>query len=228
MVAMTSLAVRFSITKRAYAPGGLRTLIQRWPKVQLPIFPDASDGGILKSDGTPILQHCTDRQQSQCKPGGFARNHKSGERFMTADEHDSQNARFLVKVTADSHFSWIRTRLSLERTLMSWARTAVSMIGFGFTIVQFFEHLEGMSDFKQATMPDAPRYLGLGLMAAGILALLISTWQFSRMVAYIHEEPFKPIAGVGDTPMHTPIYAISIALILIGAFAMVAVLTRSI
>ena len=30
--------------------------------------------------------------------------------------------------------------MSAERTLMSWLRTAVSMVGFGFTIVQFFEH----------------------------------------------------------------------------------------
>jgi putative membrane protein len=45
--------------------------------------------------------------------------------------------RFEVRVTADSHFSWIRTRFSLERTMMSWIRTAVSLIGFGFAIVQF-------------------------------------------------------------------------------------------
>ena len=42
--------------------------------------------------------------------------------------------------TADSHFAWLRTRLALERTMMAWQRTAVSLIGFGFAIVQFFEH----------------------------------------------------------------------------------------
>src|SRR5262249_43401590 len=45
--------------------------------------------------------------------------------------------RFEVRVTADSHFAWLRTRLAVERTLMSWLRTAVALIGFGFTIVQF-------------------------------------------------------------------------------------------
>jgi putative membrane protein len=29
-------------------------------------------------------------------------------------------ARFEVRVTADSHFAWVRTHLSLERTMMSW------------------------------------------------------------------------------------------------------------
>ena len=36
-----------------------------------------------------------------------------------------------------SHFSWLRTRLSIERTLMSWVRTSTALIGFGFTIFQF-------------------------------------------------------------------------------------------
>ena len=46
--------------------------------------------------------------------------------------------RFEVRVTADTHFGWIRTRLSLERTMMSWLRTATALIGFGFAIVQYF------------------------------------------------------------------------------------------
>ena len=45
--------------------------------------------------------------------------------------------RFEVRVTADSHFAWIRTRFSLERTLMAWMRTATALIGFGFAIVQY-------------------------------------------------------------------------------------------
>ena len=50
--------------------------------------------------------------------------------------------RFEVRVTADSHFGWIRTRLSVERTMMSWQRTATALIGFGFAIVQYLEHLQ--------------------------------------------------------------------------------------
>ena len=63
--------------------------------------------------------------------------------------------RFEVRVTADSHFAWLRTRLSVERTMMSWMRTAVSLIGFGFAIVQFFERMQQMPGIKSARFPDA-------------------------------------------------------------------------
>ena len=46
-----------------------------------------------------------------------------------------------MKATADTHFAWVRTRLALERTMMAGLRTATALIGFGFTIVQFFERL---------------------------------------------------------------------------------------
>jgi putative membrane protein len=32
----------------------------------------------------------------------------------------SHAGRFEVRVTADSHFAWLRTRLALERTMMAW------------------------------------------------------------------------------------------------------------
>ena len=67
-----------------------------------------------------------------------------------ADPHSAPSAgRFEVRVTSDSHFGWIRTRLSVERTMMSWIRTAIALIGFGFAIVQFFERLR--TDARSAT-----------------------------------------------------------------------------
>ena len=48
---------------------------------------------------------------------------------MTDLRTASNAGRFEVRVTADTHFGWIRTRLSLERTMMSWLRTAVALIG---------------------------------------------------------------------------------------------------
>lgn len=146
---------------------------------------------------------------------------------MSLEQASAGEERFTVKTTSDSHFSWLRTRLSLERTLMSWVRTAVSLIGFGFTIVQFFERLGDMEGIRTAMRPQAPRYLGLALIAAGVLSLLISVWQYHTVIHYLRSGEFKAISGLGEEPMHTPLYVVSIALIFIGLFAFFAVLTRS-
>ena len=45
---------------------------------------------------------------------------------------------------------------------MSWIRTAVSLIGFGFAIVQFFERLQQMADVRVASYPRAPAISGAG------------------------------------------------------------------
>ena len=88
---------------------------------------------------------------------------------MTTDV--ASEPRFQIWATADSHFAWVRTRLALERTATSWVRPAVSLIGFGFTIVQFFERMSGMEGVAPALRPNAPRYLGLSLIGTGVIAL---------------------------------------------------------
>jgi putative membrane protein len=147
---------------------------------------------------------------------------------MTPDQHTaSTSSRFEVRATAESHFSWLRTRLSVERTLMSWVRTATALIGFGFTIVQFFERLGGMDNVAPAMRPQMPRYLGLALIAAGIAGLLISLWQYRGTLRYLHED-FKAIAGIDIHPKQTPLLLVTVALLAIGLFAFFAVLTRAV
>jgi len=139
-----------------------------------------------------------------------------------------ERARFEVRTTADSHFAWIRTRLSVERTLMSWLRTAVALIGFGFTIVQFLERLPKLRESGGAIFPEAPRYLGLALIGAGVMALLVSAHQYRRLLAYLWARDFEPIAGIKQAPIQTPLYIITIAMILIGLFAFGSVLIRAV
>ena len=134
--------------------------------------------------------------------------------------------RFEVRATADSHFSWIRTRLSVERTMMSWLRTAVALIGFGFAIVQYLEHLEETPGARAAYLPHAPRYLGLALIACGILALCTSIWQYLWTIRYMWGEPYTPLAGLTKEGKQSPVLAVAAVLILIGLFAFFAVLLR--
>jgi putative membrane protein len=114
--------------------------------------------------------------------------------------------------------------------MMAWIRTAVSLIGFGFAIVQFFERLRQMPDTRAATHPDAPQYLGLALISAGILSLLISIWQYWWFVHYMWSGSFASVAGlqagVTKEQMHSPIIAVAVLLVGIGLFAFFAVLFR--
>ena len=144
------------------------------------------------------------------------------------DQMSADHSRLDTRTTATSHFSWLRTRLAVERTMMSWVRTAVSLIGFGFTIVQFFERFAGMTGVAEAARPQAPRYLGLALIATGVIALLISVWQYRRVMQHLWSGSFRALAGIDDRAMDTPLYFVSIVLIFIGLFAFLAVLVRAI
>ena len=144
-----------------------------------------------------------------------------------ADSHaTSSAARFEVRATASDHFAWLRTRLALERTIMAWLRTAVALIGFGFAIVQYLSHLQQTPGARPGYLPTAPEYLGLALISCGVLALVISIWQYRWGVRYLWGEPFTPIAGVTKEGKQTPIMAVAVLLIGVGLFAFFAVLFR--
>src|SRR5215469_2437901 len=134
--------------------------------------------------------------------------------------------RFEVRTTSDSHFSWVRTRLSLERTMMSWVRTATALIGFGFAIVQYLNHLQQVPGARPAYLPTAPEYLGLALISCGIGALVVSIWQYEYTVRYLWSGSFEAIAGMTREGKHSPVLAIAIVLICVGVFAFFAVLLR--
>jgi putative membrane protein len=136
--------------------------------------------------------------------------------------------RFEVRSTSDSHFAWLRTRLAIERTLMSWVRTSVAMIGFGFTIFQFFQRFHDMQGVAPAERPDAPWFLGLALIAAGTVALAVSAWQYRWTIAYLWSEPFRALRGMEGAPIRTPLMALLVVVMLIGAFAFCAVLLRAV
>jgi putative membrane protein len=134
--------------------------------------------------------------------------------------------RFEVRVTADSHFAWVRTRLALERTMMAYLRTSVSLIGFGFAIVQFFEGLHDLPGARHVRFPDAAWYLGLGLISCGVAAAVFSLREYQWTIRYLWSGSFAAIAGMRPEGKNTPLFATAIVLVLIGTFAFFAVLLR--
>jgi putative membrane protein len=106
---------------------------------------------------------------------------------------------------------------------MSWVRTGVSLIGFGFTIVQFFERFQGFDNVKAAHYAGAPRYLGMMLIAAGTIGLLVSTIQYHMLMAEMWSDTYQVIAARRH---RQPVYWLAVVTILIGVFAFGAVATR--
>jgi putative membrane protein len=130
--------------------------------------------------------------------------------------------RFEVRVTADSHFAWLRTRLAVERTMMAYMRTAVSLIAFGFTIFQFIDRLQ--SDRADVRYPEAPWYLGLALIFCGIAAACASLWEYKKVIDYMWSGNYSQLAGMRGERHISSLYAITLVLIVIGLFAFFAVL----
>jgi putative membrane protein len=140
----------------------------------------------------------------------------------------NESGRFFVEPTAGNHFAWTNTRLALERTFMAWIRTAVSLISFGFTIVQFFQRMPQMQSgvATRPLNPDAPRILGLALIGAGVISLAISSWQYRRGLKYLWSPQYRDIAGIGAGPHTTPVLSVALMIVLIGLFAFLSVFVR--
>jgi putative membrane protein len=125
-----------------------------------------------------------------------------------------------------AHLAWLRTIMSLERTLDAWVRTAAALIGFGFTIVQFFEHFNQVQGVVPRKGPHLARYVGLLLIGIGTLALGIAVWQYQRVVKYLWSEAFRGIAGVPGMRRLYPAVTIAVLLCLVGLLALFAILVR--
>jgi putative membrane protein len=132
---------------------------------------------------------------------------------VTTDEHDDAGTdRFVLRVTAEANLAWLRTRLALENTPMPWVRTGISLIGFGFNLVEIFNRLAANTYIAQALLPGMPRYVGPALIGAGVVALVISCFQYAWISNYCGVRQFLPIAGVRERRGRTPSLVIAIAL----------------
>jgi putative membrane protein len=134
----------------------------------------------------------------------------------------------VVKPKTETHFSWMRTRMSVERTLMSWVRTATALIGFGFTIFQFFEKMAQMEGVAAARHPRASRLLALSLIGIGTAGLIMALVVYRQTTRYLHGPEFARIVGEGDQGLaaRPTVYAAAL-LVVVGVVAFGAILLRT-
>ena len=139
----------------------------------------------------------------------------------------ASDARFDVQPSVSNNFSWVNTQLSLQRTLMSATRTAVTLIGFGFTVAQFFEQAQQNAPGPLRVMrEESPRNLGLALIAAGVISLAIFTWEYHAANRLLRSGVYASIAGLTGKPMFSPVYIVAGAVLMIGIAAFVTIYMR--
>jgi len=111
-------------------------------------------------------------------------------------------------------FSWIRTDLSNLRTLMSWARTAASLIGFGFTIFNFFSGL--LDETGEPRLRDFSRNLGIALVVTGTFAVLVGVYNYWLINQYLESSPVASAVHRGLKLRWIYSYVIAAVLTIIG------------
>jgi putative membrane protein len=81
----------------------------------------------------------------------------------------------------------MNTLMAADRTLMSWTRTSLSLLSFGFTI---FKILEGFQDAggKFVVRTDVPRNAGLFLVGMGTLAMVMGTIEYWQTLKVLHQQ----------------------------------------
>src|SRR6185436_8510163 len=112
-----------------------------------------------------------------------------------------------------------------DRTLMSVIRTSLSLISFGFTIFQFFQHLNESNVLHGAKMAAgnfglALLWLGVGMLTLGIVYHL----QFMYGIRVVREEMTADgyIHGQSVFPISLTLVT-AVVLLLIGIVAIVSI-----
>src|SRR3954447_8028987 len=121
-----------------------------------------------------------------------------------------------------THFAWLRTRLSAERTLMSWNRTSLSAIGLGFVIYQWFQ----LGQQGSGSHPEATRGLALAIIVGGTLGTLLALVQYLDGLHYLRGDEFKAIAGRFGLPYLSLTLSVAVFSALIGIVTTVWIATR--
>lgn len=91
-----------------------------------------------------------------------------------------------------ANVNYVRDHLANERTYLAWIRTAVALLGFGVLVVRsrssIIEPLAGASQLH----PTREHAIGLGFAIAGLLTVVLATWQYFAVRRAIDSATYQP------------------------------------
>jgi putative membrane protein len=121
--------------------------------------------------------------------------------------------------------------MSADRTLMAIVRTSLSLIGFGFTIFQFFRYLRESAGATQLVRDGAPRNFGLALVILGVAMQTLGIWDHVAFMLKLRQKRRQflesgLIEGDDRFPVSTTLI-VATALLLIGLIAITGMVFRA-
>jgi putative membrane protein len=111
--------------------------------------------------------------------------------------------------------SVINTIMASDRTLMSWIRTALSMLSFGFTIYKF---LDSLAEQGQLAASRSPQRIGLGLCAMGAVAILLGTWGYWTTL--------RDLNRIGEFRLGRPVLMMALIMCVASMFMLIGIAGR--
>jgi len=123
-----------------------------------------------------------------------------------------------TRLNLQTQSAMVRTRLAFERTLMSWIRTAIALITFGFSIYKVFSYAQQYG-LAKARGRLGPRGFAVIMISLGLVSLSLAIVQHVRHVRTLRRlYADLPVISVG---------AITAVLFsMLGVLALIAVMLR--
>ena len=89
-------------------------------------------------------------------------------------------------------FAWQRNHMANERTFLSWCRTGISLIGFGFIIERFdiliremrFAAIPGLQEHLK--LVPSTHYMGMVALGLGVVIIVLAGWRFYYIRRHIN------------------------------------------
>ena len=81
-----------------------------------------------------------------------------------------------------------RVLFAAERTALAWNRSCLALMAFGFAIERFGLYLQLVAPEKAVDRFGFSFWMGIAFVALGVVAALLSAWQYHRTLDKLDDE----------------------------------------